>query len=72
MPVAYLALRDPLDPQVFWGRKVSLGQRVLQVLALKAQKVNQALQVSQGTQGYRAPLAQMETQDYQDPVVLKV
>lgn len=41
-------------------------------MALKAQKVNQALQVYQGTQGYRAPLAPMETQDYQGPVVLKV
>lgn len=71
-PEACLALRDPLDPQVFWGRKVISGRRVLQVLAFKALKVKWALQVYQGTQGPRALLAPVETQDCQGPRVRKV
>lgn len=58
-----------MDPQDVRGKRVTLGLRVLQVLALKALQVNQALQDSQVTQEHRAPLASMETQDVQGPMV---
>lgn len=66
------ALRDPLDLQVFQGRKVRWEWRVLLVLAFEALKVNQAHQVYRGTQGPRAPLAPVETQDCRGSRVGKV
>lgn len=72
VPWAFLALKDPQDPQVFMGRKVRSDRRVRQVLALKALKVNQALQVSQGTRGPRAPLVPAATPDCRGSTVRKV
>lgn len=60
-----MALRDRLVLQDFWGRKVRLERRVLQVLAFKGLEVNQALQVYQVTQDSRVRLAPVETQDCQ-------
>lgn len=72
MPEAFMAFLGPSEPQVFQGRKVTLGQGVFQELALEGLMVNQAPQVFGGTQGPRAALAPLETRDCWGPTVRKV
>lgn len=66
-----MALKDPLDPLVFQGKKVRLESRVPLVKALKALLVSQDPRASLVTQGLRALLAPAETLGCRGPMVRK-